>query len=64
MLWKLESWQSGYADNGYGNGDLGVMLCFIAGYIDVSFIALGDLASIFECYHFIIKMTADNAKHR
>ncbi|NLU36395.1 MAG: ABC transporter permease [Clostridiales bacterium] len=61
MLWKLESWQSmAMQMPEYGVMTLGVMLCFIAGCIDVSFVALGDLASIFGVM-FIIKMTADNA---
>ena len=61
MLWKLESWQSmAMQMPEYGVMTPGVMLCFIAGCIDVSFVALGDLASIFGVM-FIIKMTADNA---
>jgi len=35
---------------------LGVMLCFIAGCIDVSFVALADLATVIGCM-FMIKMT-------
>ena len=33
----------------YGVMTLGVMVCFISGNIDVSFVALGDLAAIIAC---------------
>jgi simple sugar transport system permease protein len=48
MLWKdLNIWQS-MANQfpEYGVMTLGVMLCFITGSMDVSFVALGDFASI------------------
>ena len=44
----------------YGVMTLGVMLCFIAGCIDVSFVALGDLATIVGAT-FMVKMTAGGA---
>ena len=60
MLWRVNSWQSmAMQFPEYGVMTLGVMLCFIAGCIDVSFVALGDLASIFGVM-FIIRMTGDN----
>jgi len=56
-LWEGDTWLSmAMQFPEYGVMTLGVMLCFIAGCIDVSFVALGDLSSIFACM-FWIKMT-------
>jgi simple sugar transport system permease protein len=60
-FWKLSTWQAMTMQfPEYGVMTLGVMLCFIAGCIDVSFVALGDLASIVGCT-FMVRMTADGA---
>jgi simple sugar transport system permease protein len=46
-LWKGSTWQSmAMQFPEYGVMTLGVMLCFIAGCIDVSFVSLGNFASI------------------
>lgn len=46
-LWTVPTWQSMAKQlPEYGVMALGVMLCFISGNIDVSFVALGDFASI------------------
>jgi simple sugar transport system permease protein len=44
----------------YGVMTLGVMLCFIAGCIDVSFVALADLSTIVASM-FMVKMTENGA---
>ncbi len=49
-LWKGSQWMSMAAQfPEYGVFALGVMFCFISGNIDVSFVALGDMAAIFAC---------------
>jgi len=46
-LWKVSTWKSMASQfPEYGVMTLGVMLCFIAGCIDVSFVSLGNFASI------------------
>lgn len=60
-FWKLDTWQAMTMQfPEYGVMTLGVMLCFIAGCIDVSFVALGDLATVFGVM-FMTRMTADGA---
>lgn len=50
MLWKADTWQSMTMQfPEYGVFTLGVMLCFIIGCIDVSFVALGNFAAIVAC---------------
>jgi len=47
MLWRLSIWRSMTMQfPEYGVMALGVMLCFIIGCIDVSFVALGNFATI------------------
>jgi len=49
-LWKVDTWKAmAMQFPEYGVMTLGVMLCFIIGCIDVSFVALGDLATILAC---------------
>lgn len=49
-LWKVGTWKSmAIQFPEYGVFTLGVMLSFIIGCIDVSFVALGNLASIIAC---------------
>ena len=61
MLWKGDTWASMTMQfPEYGVMTLGVMLCFIAGCIDVSFVALGNLATVIGCM-FMVKMTENGA---
>lgn len=49
-LWNLGIWKSMAAQfPEFGVMTLGVMVCFISGNIDLSFVALGDLAAILAC---------------
>lgn len=49
-LWKVDTWKAmAMQFPEYGVMTLGVMFCFIIGCIDVSFVALGDLATILAC---------------
>lgn len=52
MLWQVNSWK-GMAMQfpEYGVITLGVMFCFISGHIDMSFVALGDFATILAAYY-------------
>lgn len=52
MLWQVNSWK-GIAMQfpEYGIITLGVMFCFISGHIDMSFVALGDFATILAAYY-------------
>ncbi len=60
-LWKGDTWSSMTMQfPEYGVMTLGVMLCFIAGCIDVSFVALGDLATVIAGM-FMVKMTENGA---
>lgn len=53
-LWSLSVWKSmAMQFPEYGVFALGVMFCFISGNIDVSFVALGDLAAIIGCMYMI-----------
>lgn len=53
-FWNLSIWKSMTMQfPEYGVMTLGVMLCFIGGCIDVSFIALGDFAAIIACLYMI-----------
>jgi simple sugar transport system permease protein len=60
-LWKGDTWASMTMQfPEYGVMTLGVMLCFIAGCIDVSFVALADLSTVIGCM-FMVKMTENGA---
>lgn len=49
-FWKPGTWASMFMQlPEYGVMTLGVMLCFIIGCIDVSFVALADIATIIAC---------------
>lgn len=49
-LWSVSNWKSmAIQFPEYGVFTLGVMLCFIIGCIDVSFVALGNLGAIVAC---------------
>ena len=52
MLWQASAWK-GIAMQfpEYGIITLGVMFCFISGHIDMSFVALGDFATILAAYY-------------
>ena len=50
MLWAPDTWKAmAIQFPEFGVFTLGVMLCFIIGCIDVSFVALGNFASILAC---------------
>jgi simple sugar transport system permease protein len=49
-LWSMATWKSmSMQFPEYGVFTLGVMVCFITGNMDLSFVALGDFASIIAC---------------
>lgn len=59
-LWTVSTWQSMAAQlPEYGVMALGVMLVFISGNIDVSFVALGDFAALFACF-FMVQASGGN----
>ena len=50
MFWRMPSWRAMTMQfPEYGVFALGVMLCFIIGCIDVSFVALGNFATVIAC---------------
>lgn len=58
MLWQANVWK-GMAMQfpEYGVITLGVMFCFISGHIDMSFVALGDFATILAANYMIANVT-------
>lgn len=49
-LWSVSIWKSmAFQFPEYGVMTLGVMVCFISGSIDVSFVALGNLGAVLAC---------------
>lgn len=58
MLWQASVWK-GMAVQfpEYGVITLGVMFCFISGHIDMSFVALGDFATILAANYMIAHVT-------
>ena len=62
-LWNPSTWASiAVQFPEYGVMTLGVMLCFIAGCIDVSFVALADLSTVVG-FMFMVKMTENGAEN-
>lgn len=60
-LWQVDTWKAMTMQfPEYGVFSLGVMLCFIVGCIDVSFVSLGNFASILACMFMVRTVEANN----